>query len=148
LWEFAQAATEQAPFAARPIARGEVIDDDAIEWRRVPAGLFTSIDPMGTAAVAVIQTGDPVTASVITQGVVVPADWWTVAADIPVGAVRGSSVRVVLSDGFGVTGVVVEPSADDNFGIASAGLLAVPPEAADLVALAASSGDLVVLFEP
>lgn len=147
-WEYARAATQPAPFAAHPIARGEVISENMIKWKAVPVGLLKSVNPVGTAAVATIGEGDPITESSVTSGVVVPDDWWTVAADIPKGAVRGSRVRVVLADGFGVTGVVVEPSEGDTFGIASAGLLAVPPETADRVALAASEGALVVLFEP
>lgn len=148
VWEVSEGATQPAPFAAHAISRGELIEDGSIEWRQIPSGLFPSIDPTGAAAVSGIAEGDPITRSAVTDGVIVPSDWWTVPASIPPGAVRGSMVRVVLADGFGVTGVVVEPSSDDAFGISSAGLLAVPGESADLVALAASVGELVVLFEP
>lgn len=148
VWELSEAATQPAPFAAHSISRGELIEDGSIEWRQVPVALYRSIDPTGATAVTRIVAGDPITQSSVTDGVVVPLDWWTVAADIPRGAVRGSEVRVVLADGFGVTGLVVEPSSEDSLGISSAGLLAVPAESADLVALAASVGELVVLFEP
>jgi len=147
-WEFSERSTEPVAFASRTIERGASIEPAAFVWRQVPSGLMTSFDPTGSTATVVIATGDPIIAGAVTGGLVVPKDWWTVPAQVPLGAVRGSAVRVVLSDGYGVSGLVVEPSRDDSFGIRADGLIAVPSGAADAVALAAASGDLIILFEP
>jgi hypothetical protein len=148
VWDLSSRATQPVAVAALPIARGATIDPDTIRWVDVPVGVFDPIDPSGTTAVVAIGEGEPITPSVVTVGAVVPDGWWTVGADIPFAAVRGSRVRVVLADGSGITGVVVEPSVEDSFGIPSPGLLAVPGETADIVALAAAAGELVILFEP
>jgi hypothetical protein len=60
----------------------------------------------------------------------------------------GTRVRIVLGGAEGVSGVVVEPSREDTFGLRSAGLVAVPSEVADAVGFAAGAGQIVILFEP
>lgn len=136
------------PFAAQTISRGEIIEADAIAWKPAPVGLFRSIEvPTGTALIT-IGAGEPIIGDMVSAGGNVPDGWWTVPMDIPPTVVPGSQVRVVLADGFGVTGVVVEPSQEDTFGVRSSGLVAVPGDIADSVAMASAAGQLVVLFEP
>lgn len=147
-WDMSRRATELAPFAARAIDRGEVIEADSIAWKPAPVGLFRSVQvPMGTAVVR-IGAGDPITEGMVSTGDHVPDGWWTVPMDVPPAVTPGSEVRVVLADGFGITGVVVEPSREDTFGVRTDGLVAVPGDAADIVAVASTAGQLVVLFEP
>lgn len=147
-WDISRRATELTPFAARTINRGEIIQADAITWKPAPVGLLRSgAVPMG-AALITISAGEPITPDMIATGGNVPDGWWTVPMEIPPTVTKGSQVRVVLADGFGFTGVVVEPSRDDTFGVRSLGLVAVAGEVADAVAMAAATGQLVVLFEP
>ncbi len=147
-WDISRRATELVPFAAHVISRGDVIEEDSIAWKPAPVGLFRSVTvPMGTALVT-IGAGEPITRDMVSTGGRVPDGWWTVPMDVPPAVIPGSEVRVVLADGFGVTGVVVEPSREDTFGVRSPGLVAVPNDMADAVAIASSAGQLVVLFEP
>ncbi len=148
VWDMSRRATELVPVAAHAISRGEVIEEESVLWKSAPVGLFESVEiPMGTALVT-IGAGEPITGSMVSRGGHVPDGWWTVAMDVPPAVVPGSEVRVVLADGFGVTGVVVEPSREDTFGVRSPGLVAVPNDMADTVAIASAAGQLVVLFEP
>jgi hypothetical protein len=148
LWDLSGRATESAPFAANDIGRGSTIDEDAITWANVPTGLFDTTSPMGLTAAVPIEAGEPITRSMTVVGARVPDGWWTVPVATPASAVSGSRVRVVLPDGRAVDGVVVQASEQDSFGIPSAGLIAVPPEYADIAGVAAASDQLIVLYEP
>lgn len=148
VWDLSARSTEPAPFAAATIQRGTPIDADVIEWRQVPVGLLAPLDLESATASVQIARGDPITRGAISSTPPLPQGWWTIAMDLPQAALPGSGIRVVLADGAGVSGVVVEPSRDDSFGVRTPGLVAVPGEVSDAVALAAGSGQLVVLFEP
>lgn len=147
-WDMSARATEQIPFAARGIERGEAIDMDSVEWRSVPVGLLTRPELQSATAAVSISRGEPISPSVLSFATGVPAGWWTVALDLPPAVLPGTGVRIVLGGGEGVTGIVVEPSREDSFGLRSAGLVAVPSQAADAVGLAAGAGQIVLLFEP
>jgi len=148
IWDLSGRATQRVPFAAQPIESRAIITESAVEWESVPDGLFPVLAPVGATAAIALAPGDPISPSVLTSGVVVPSDWWTVPVATPAAAVPGVQVRLVLPDGQAVTGVVVEPSREDSFGIQSAGLVAVPPEVADSIGLAAAAGQLIVLYSP
>jgi hypothetical protein len=147
-WDVSSRATEPFPFAARTIQRGEQIDDDSIAWKSSPSGLLRQPDLQGATAAVTIQEGEPISASALRFTAAIPAGWWTVALDLPPAVLPGTLVRIVLGRGEGVSGIVVEPSREDSFGIRSAGLVAVPAQAADAVGLAAGAGQIVILFEP
>ncbi len=147
-WDVSARATEPFPFAAETILRGERLDEAAIEWRASPAGLLSLPDLEGAIAAVTILPGEPISASALRYTADVPPGWWTVALDLPPAVLPGTHVRIVLGGGEGVSGVVVEPSREDSFGLRSAGLVAVPPQAADAVGFAAGAGQIVILFEP
>ena len=147
-WDLNRGATQPVPFAASAIERGAVVDADQIEWRESPVGLLPKTSPEGATALVEIPAGDPITPSVVSTGFTVPDGWWTVPVDTPVTARPGSRALVILDDGSEVSGVVVEPSREDSFGITASGLVAVPNELAALVALASRAGRLTVLYEP
>ncbi|MEZ5176408.1 MAG: SAF domain-containing protein [Acidimicrobiia bacterium] len=144
-WDLSKGAAEPAPFAATTIERGTVIEASMIEWRQVPVGLLPAVELTGVAATR-IDRGEPIVASALSTAASIPIGWWTVPMDVPPAATPGASVRIVLADGFGVVGRVVEASRDDPFGMREPGLVAVPHEAADMVALAAASNQVVLLF--
>jgi hypothetical protein len=152
-WDVSARATEPFPFAARTIQRGEPLDDSAIEWKSAPSGLLPrpnleGATAAGATAAVTIGRGEPISASALRFTAAVPAGWWTVALDLPPAVLSGTHVRIVLGGGEGVSGIVVEPSREDSFGLRSSGLVAVPSQAADAVGLAAGSGQIVILFEP
>jgi hypothetical protein len=147
-WDLSSRATEPAPFASVMIPRGGSISPDTIEWRQVPVGLLHPVNLDEARAAVRIDSGDPITQGAVSSTPPVPEGWWTIAMDLPPAALPGSSVRIVLANGVGVTGVVVEPSGGDSFGVRTPGLVAVPGELSDAVGLAAGAGQLVVLFEP
>lgn len=147
-WDVSARATEPFPFAARTIQRGEVIDDTAIEWKHAPVGLLRMPDLGGATAAVTIDKGEPISSSALRFTAPVPEGWWTVALDLPPAVLPGTRVRIVLGGGEGVSGVVVEASREDSFGLRSAGLVAVPAQASDAVGFAAGAGQIVILFEP
>jgi hypothetical protein len=134
------------PFAAIDIAPGAILDETNSEMRPVPVGLFEAAE-LGEVARRPIAAGDPVLASAVGDAEpVVPPGWWVVAATVPMGATPGDSVRLVLLDtGDQVDGVVAHPGSDDPFAAADGGV-AVPPERAAGVAMAAAGGRLAVLL--
>ena len=147
-WDVSARATQPFPFALRTIERGESLDASAIEWKTAPAGLLRLPNLQGATAAVTILRGEPIAASMLRFTAAVPAGWWTVALDLPPAVLPGTHVRIVLGGGEGVSGIVVEPSREDPFGLRSAGLVAVPSEAADAVGFAAGAGQIVILFEP
>jgi hypothetical protein len=147
-WDASARATELAPFAMQTIERGEQVEDSAIEWKAVPVGLLAMPDLQGPTAAVTILPGEPISASTLRYTARVPSGWWTVALDLPPAVLPGTGVRIVLGAGDGVSGIVVEPSREDAFGLRSAGLVAVPASAADAVGFAAGAGQIVILFEP
>lgn len=147
-WDISAQATESVPFAVRAIERGEQLDDSAIEWRSAPVGLLPMPNLEGATAAVTILAGEPIATSALRFTAAVPPGWWTVALDLPPAVLPGTRVRIVLGGAEGVSGVVVEPSREDSFGLRSAGLVAVPSEAADAVGFAAGAGQIVILFEP
>ena len=147
-WDISARATEPFPFAARTIQRGEQLTEDAIEWKPAPSGLLRQPDLHGATAAVTIGQGEPISPSALRFTAAVPAGWWTVALELPPAVLPGTLVRIVLGGGEGVSGIVVEPSREDSFGLRSAGLVAVPADTADAVGVAAGAGRIVILFEP
>lgn len=147
-WDVSKRQTQPHPFAAVRIARGDQLTDAAIEWRNVAAGTFTIPDLTGTSASVDIASGDPITASVLSHATSLPDGWWSVPVDLPIGTPPGASVRVVLPDGQGVTGVVTQPAVRDSFGSVERGAVGFPAAVADAIARLGALGDLVILVEP
>ena len=133
------------PFAVRAIAAGEAIDDGNTEMRAVPAGLFTAPED-DTRALVDIPAGAPVLAEQTGPSrLIMPRGWWIVALDVPPEARVGDPVRLILFDeGRSVDGVISAVGSSDGF-TASTGGVAVAPEVASEVAVAASNGRVAVL---
>ncbi len=146
-WDLSGRATVPHPYAARDIAVGDVLTDDVIEWRSVPADAFDVPDLTGAAARVAIPAGTPIVEAVVARGEMLPAGWWTVPLDVPTGTTPGTAVRVVAPDGSAVTGMVVRPAVRDGFGVTEPATVGFPPQVADLVARLAATVDLVVLVE-
>ena len=148
LWDVSELATEPFPFAAIELARGQTITGDDVEWRQVPVGSLVLPNLVGATAAVTIRSGDPITASLVSAETSLGANSWAVPVSLPVGATRGTSVKLVFADGSDVVGVVTESATVDPLGFDSTGLVAVTGEAANAVAIAAANGDLVVLIAP
>ena len=146
LWlEVRPAPVVDHPFASVEIAVGELIGPHNTQAKSVPVGLFepppdgsyaTSPVPAG-APILVEQTGD--------ERFVVPAGWWIVSVDIPVGSQVGDRVRLVMLDsGQAVDGIISSIGSSDGFSTSSGGI-AVEPGMATEVAAEAANGRVAVL---
>ncbi len=134
------------PFATIDISPGDPIGALNTEEIRVPAGLLDPVIP-GSHATGRIRAGEPVLASDTGEASsLVPSGWWVVAADLPPTARVGDPVQMILLDnGRAVAGIVASEPSDDPFGESKSGV-AVEPEWAAEVAIAAASGRVAVLL--
>lgn len=132
------------PFAITAIAIGDDVGTANTELRQVPKGLFEPVET-GVATRSILP-GDPVLTGDITDSQShIPAGWWIIAADVPTDTSPGDRVRVVLlSTGEVVEGIVTSVGDDDPFAAAS-GAIAVEPDRAGEVAMAAADGQIAVL---
>ncbi len=141
--ESRSAPTVRYPFTGSFIAAGTAIDDDIV-WRDIPAGLLPawpgSIE--GPAATAIEAASPLLPASVATTAI--PVDWWAVSIPLPSPVAPGVHIRVVLSDGTVIEGIVIDGDIDTGF--STAGTVAFPPTDAPLVAASASNDALVVMI--
>jgi Flp pilus assembly protein CpaB len=149
-WDLAEAATEPFPIAARPIARGAPITAEDIDWIEVPAGLFTVPGLDLTAAAVDLAPGEPITVAVLAEVPAIPADWWTVAVGLEAQALPGDEVLLLVTEPpFRAIGVVLTPQVGDAFSLDHRpATIAVPPEAAPLVAAAEQEGRLITAARP
>ncbi len=146
--EVRSAPTVRHPFAAQAIAAGEPVEP-RLEWRDVPAGLLPMPDVAAAVAGAPVAAGEPLLPSHLGPGFSVPAGWWSVPLALPESAGPGTGVRVIVDDPPFVTdGDVTGAAVADDFGFESAGLVAVPAEAAEAIARAAGRGGVTVLIAP
>jgi hypothetical protein len=144
--EFRPDPSVEAPFATMVISPGDVIDETNTEMRLVPAGLLDAAQ-RGDIATRSILAASPVMATDVgEEGRTVPPGWWIVGVALPDGADVGEDVRLVMLDsGTEVSGVVAHAGSDDPLASADGGV-AVPPESASEVAVAAANGRLAVLI--
>lgn len=147
LWmEFGPDSSVEHPFATNSIAVGESISPANTSLHRVPEGLLEPLDGL-EVAVKTIAPGAPVLRSDLGEpGTALPRGWWVVSADVPPHASAGDKVRLVLLDtGLVVDGVVAAANPEDPFTTTN-GALAVAPENASVVAVAAAGDRLAVLI--
>ena len=137
--------TVDHPFALVDIEVGDVLGPINTESRPVPAGMFTAIS--GDVATQHIARGDPVLATAVDAlDSSIPPGWWVISAEVPRTARRGSEVRIVLLDsGRVVAGIVTDEGDSDPFNDSS-GSIAVEPDTAAEVAMAAASGRIAVML--
>ena len=147
-WDLSGRQTAQYPFAATDLGRGTALSDDTIVWKTAPTGVFPIPDLRNATASTAIAKGDPITRSVLGPSISIPEGWWSVPIALPKATVAGATIRVVLPNGEGVSGVVVQPATSDSFGSLESAAVAFPSGVAELVARVSSLGELVVLIEP
>lgn len=147
--EFSPAPTEDHAFLSVDVPAGSVLTADHVEYRRLPLGTVSTVDPNGVAATD-LRAGDPLVASMITD-FAVPPGWVVIDAPVPSHAAPGMDATVVIVDEgtppieFGA--VVAHRADPDPFG-SGGGALALPPEWTATAAAAVASGNLIVGITP
>jgi hypothetical protein len=133
------------PFAATAIERGELIT--AVDWRRVPDGLLPVPDLTTAYAAVGVAAGEPLLPSHIAAAGYVPPGWWSIPVAMAFSAPVGTAVQLVATEtGLVAEGMIVADPPDDPFAIEPAALIAVPPEDAAVLAVAAAAGQVTVLI--
>ena len=149
LWDLRGSSAVLYPFASTAIAAGAAITETSIEWRPIPEGTMTLPDLSDPVAARHLPAGEPIVPSAVSGATPVPEGWWSVPVPLPATAVPGTSVHLVeAASGFETDGIVIAAGTDDLLSFDEVGLVAVPPEAATLIAIAAREGSLVILLEP
>jgi Flp pilus assembly protein CpaB len=151
-WDLNEGATETVPVAAGPIDAGATIETSDIAWIEAPADLIPhpDRDPAGSVAAVPISTGDPFIDAVLSGPVTVPSGWWTVPIAIGTLAAPGDEVMLVVADPpVSVIGRVIKTQVGDTFDLGHRpAAVAVPPDAAPIIAAAAQQGLLVTAVRP
>ncbi len=143
LFEMRPTATELYPFTVTDLAPGQPIVD-GLEWREIPAGVLPKYDgdPDARAALA-IPKGEPLPSWAGAQATV-PADWWALSIPLPGPAVPGSAIRVVLTGGTIVEGIIMDAGIENGFETYS--MVGFPASEAPQVAQAAANDTLIVMI--
>jgi hypothetical protein len=149
-WDLRSPAVELRPFASRPVRAGEALDQSAVAWREVPAGLLAAPDLEGVTAAVDLAAGDPLVAAVLHRGVAVPEGWWELTVAVGPNAAAGDDVMLVILDPPAtIPGLVVSPQQGDAYSLDyRPAVVAVPADSAALVAAAAAAGTLVAAVAP
>ncbi|MDH5422237.1 MAG: SAF domain-containing protein [Acidimicrobiia bacterium] len=143
-------ATADHWFATTDIPAGTPLTPDQFRTVQVPTGLFPSIEPHGFARTE-IYSGDPLLDGDVTdQSVRAPDDWWVIELPVPARLRVGQTVLLVVLDAdtattVGGLAVAVDPTRDPFGGTSAIGSIAVPSDAAAVVAAAAATGNVTVL---
>ncbi|MEN8235229.1 MAG: SAF domain-containing protein [Actinomycetota bacterium] len=137
------------PFASKAIGSGTAITDELVEWRSVPVGVMAMPDLSSPVASRDISAGEPIVPSAVSGETLIPDGWWSVSVALPASALPGARVRLIGTEiPFDVDGVVVSGGTNDLLSFSESGTVAVPPEIAAEVAVAARDGTLIVLIAP
>lgn len=147
-WDLRGRSGSPYPFAAEAIAAGAAIGEEDVEWRTTPRGLLTMPDLTAPVAARPIAAGEPILPSAVDADQGIPQGWWAVPVALPMAAAVGAQVRLITDSGVQSEGIVVAVGSSDLLSIAEAGLVAVPPDHAASVAMAAMDGTLIVLVAP
>ncbi|GMQ85058.1 MAG: hypothetical protein BMS9Abin07_0623 [Acidimicrobiia bacterium] len=148
-WDLRGRSGVSHPFAAEPISAGAQITEQDVEWRTVPRGMLAMPDLSAPIATRAIAPGEPILPSAVDAGGGIPEGWWAVPVALPSAAQVGAAVRLITTDtGVESEGIVVAVGSTDLLSIADAGLVAVPPDRARLIATASAEGTLIVLVAP
>ena len=149
LWDLRGSSDVLYPFTSSAIAAGAPITETDVDWRRVPEGTMTLPDLSAPVAARDLPAGEPIVPSAVSGARTIPEGWWSVPMPLPVAAVPGTTIRLVdVSSGFEIDGIVVATGSSDLMSFEESGMVAVPREAATLIAVAARDGTLVTLLEP
>ncbi len=149
VWDLRGRAGEPYPFAARPITAGATITETDVVWRTVPGDLLATPDLSAPVASRAIAAGEPILPSALDADGGIPDGWWSVPVALPAATTVGARVRLIVpGPGVESNGIVMAVGTEDLFAVGGSGLVAVPPEHAPTVALAAMEGTLIVLVAP
>jgi hypothetical protein len=133
------------PFTTRAVAAGGAITADDLEWRAIPAGLLPAPDLTRPIAAVDLTPGVPLVDAVLRAPAAIPEDWWCIPVPIGVDARPGDQVLLVVTEPpLTVVGLVISPQHGDPYSMGfRPASVAVPAEAAALVAAAGAQGVLV-----
>lgn len=150
LWDLRGDPTVLHPYLARDVAAGAPIAAADLEWREIPAGVAAAPDLSAPVAAVDLRAGEPLVAAVLQGPVVVPDGWWGVPVQVGAAARAGDHVLLVVTDPMtAVAGIVVTPQRGDPYSLDfRPASVAVPAEAAPLVAAASARGMLVAAVRP
>jgi hypothetical protein len=150
VWDLSGEATRDHPFLTAPLPAGSPITEDVVAWRAVPAGLLSVPEFAGAVAAVDLEAGDPLVDSVLAPPVVAPEGWWAVPVSVGRHAAPGDEVLLVTVDpALAVPGVVLEPESGDVYSLDfRPAIVAVPGDAAPLIAAAAGEGRVVTVVRP
>jgi len=149
-WDVRSTATDPFPTAARPIAAGTRITDEAVAWVDLPRGRLKAPDLSDATAARDIDVGEPLTSSLLAGPVSAPADWWTVPIEIGSLSTPGDEVMLVITDPrLTALGVVITAQRGDPFSLDyRPAAVAVPPNVAPVIAAAEREGLLITAVRP
>lgn len=149
-WELRPRSTELHPYLIEPVESGDVIGEEAIEWREIPAGILPAPDLSSPVAAAPLPAGTPLLDPLLARPTLVPEGWWTVPVSVGEHARPGDVVLLIVVDPpSSVTGTVIEAQSGDPYSLDyRPAAVAVPADAAPLVAAAAREGLLVAAVRP
>ncbi len=149
IWDLHGSAAMRYPFAAHAIPAGSPITDPDVEWRDLPAGVIAMPDLTDPVAARDLAAGEPIVPSSVAPTSPIPDGWWAVPVALPTGTPPGTRAQLIGTDpAFETEGIVVATAEQDLLSFSDGGTVAVPPERAAAVALAARDGTLIVLLEP
>ena len=149
-WDMSGDPTSLHPYLATDVAAGDAIGETDVEWREVPMGMLPAPDLTRPVAAADLQAGDPLLDAVLRGPVAVPDGWWAVPVAVGANAGPGDEVLLVVTDPpTTISGVVVTAQKGDPYSLDfRPASVAVPAEAAALVAAASAQGVLVAAVRP
>ncbi|MEA2024985.1 MAG: SAF domain-containing protein [Actinomycetota bacterium] len=149
VWDLRGSAQILYPFASGAIAAGTPITDSQVVWRSIPEGLMEMPDLVDPIAARDVGVGEPIVPSAVSGESMIPNGWWSVPIPLPGTAIPGTLVRLVgVETVFETNGIVVSVAGEELLSFSESGMVAVPPDFAALVAIAARDGTLIVLLDP
>ena len=149
-WDMRGEPTHLHPYLASDVAAGNPVTEADVEWREVPAAMIPPPDLSRPVAAVDLRAGDPLLDALLRGPVVVPEGWWAVPVAVGANAGPGDEVLLVVTDPpTTVSGIVVTAQRGDPYSLDfRPASVAVPAEAAALVAAASAQGVLVAAVRP
>jgi len=149
-WDLNEGPTSLHPYLITDVAAGDAVTDADVAWREVPAGMVQAPDLTRPVAAVDLQAGDPLLDAVLSGPVTVPDGWWAIPVAVGANAGPGDEVLLVVTDPpTTVSGIVVTAQRGDPYSLDfRPASVAVPAEAAALVAAASARGVLVAAVRP
>ncbi len=150
VWDVRTAATAPYHVAATAIAAGTAIDDTAVSWVDLPAGVLVVPDLRGAVAASDIRAGEPLTPALLVGDVSAPDGWWMVPIAVGTLAAPGDEALLVVADPpISVIGRVLERQVGDPYDLDHRpASIAVPGDMAPLIAAAEHQGLLITAIRP